>query len=69
MSQDGKYSDRILRLKYKLPADMAQPPPVGYGSNTWWRIRYTVSGGSMDDRTTWSVIVKGDPVRLVPNVV
>ncbi|MEZ5144369.1 MAG: pilus assembly protein TadG-related protein [Acidimicrobiales bacterium] len=61
--QNGKYSDRLLRLKYKLPADIA----AAYGGNTWWKIRYTVASSGLGDRTTWSVIVKGDPVRLVPN--
>ncbi len=35
------------------------------GSNCWWKVRYTpVSGGSVTDRTTWSVAVVGDPVHL-----
>lgn len=59
--QAGKYSDRSLRLKYVLPANMA----TAYGGQTWWKIRYTASS-SIGDRTTWSVSVMGDPVRLVP---
>ncbi len=64
LSQDGKYSDRHLRLKFTLPLNYA----ALYGSLTWWKIRYTVGvGGVSSDRTTWTVAIKGDPVRLVPN--
>jgi hypothetical protein len=60
-----RYSDRMVRVEVRLPADMA----TEYGGATWWRIRYTASTStsSITDRTTWSVIVRGDPVRLVPN--
>lgn len=58
----SRYSDRLLRLSVDLPDDIA----AAYGGRTWWKIRYTV-GSSSTDRTTWTVIVKGDPVRLVPN--
>jgi hypothetical protein len=61
-TQDGKYSDRLLRLKVTLPNDMA----TAYLGNTWWRIRYKVAASNLGDRTTWSVRIKGDPVRLVP---
>jgi Flp pilus assembly protein TadG len=58
----SKYSDRHLRLSVQLPDDIN----AAYGGLTWWRIRYTV-GSAPTDRTTWSVAVRGDPVRLVPN--
>lgn len=59
--QNGKYSDRLLRLTVELPADME----AVYGDKTWWKIEY---GGDFDgDRTTWSVQLLGDPVRLLPN--
>ena len=59
----SKYSDRRLVLSVQLPADIN----AAYGGLTWWRIRYTVDSANSTDRTTWSVSVKGDPVRLVPN--
>ena len=64
----SKYNDRLVRLTVALPADFA----AAYGSangkpRTWWKVRY-VSGSSPTDRTTWSVVIKGDPVRLVPEV-
>lgn len=54
------FNDRRITLRVELPADYA----IRYGTNTWWRIRYTV-GSSPSDRTTWSVGVEGSPVRLV----
>ncbi|MBI2703841.1 MAG: hypothetical protein HYX32_00910 [Actinobacteria bacterium] len=65
LTQTGKYSDRLLRLRTVLRSDYA----TYYGSLSWWKIRYTVcsSGCSIGDRTTWTVRIKGDPVRLVPN--
>jgi hypothetical protein len=55
----SRYNDRKLTLRIPLPADFGV-----YGGKTWWRIRYTV-GSSPTDRTTWSVIIEGDPVHLV----
>lgn len=63
--QSGKYSDRLLRLSLELPADI----DAAYGGETWWKIRYSPPpGDDFDgDRTTWSVKLLGDPVRLLPN--
>ncbi len=58
----SKYNDRHIRIEIPLPADIL----AAYSGRTWWKIQYT-TGGQPTDRTTWSVIVKGDPVRLVPN--
>jgi hypothetical protein len=60
--QNGRYSDRAIRLRLRLPDDMA----AAFGTNTWWRVQYVVND-SVNDRTTWSVAIKGDPVRLIPN--
>ncbi len=56
---DCKYNDRVIIARIDLPADYA----TQYGTNTWWKIRYDVSGTSTD-RTTWGVELIGDPVRL-----
>lgn len=56
----SKYSDRLLILEVELPANIT----TAYGGATWWKIRYT-TGTANTDRTTWSVTIKGDPVRLV----
>lgn len=60
-TQGGKYSDRLLRLTVALPSDIA----AAYNGATWWKIRY--GGAFTGDRTTWSVKLIGDPVRLLPN--
>lgn len=58
----SRYNGRFLRLTAQLPEDIAE----AFGGRTWWRIRYTTATAPTD-RTTWSVTVSGDPVRLVPN--
>lgn len=72
--QNGRYSDRLVRLTVRLPGHPLAPNPaagdisVRWGGLTWWKIVYTVSGsGGVGDRTTWSINIFGDPVRLVPN--
>lgn len=60
----SKYNERSLTLSVDLPDDIA----TAYGGATWWKIEYTVNV-SPTDRTTWSVVVRGDPVRLLPNPV
>ena len=57
---NSPFSDRSMDLTIDLPGDYA----AQYGTATWWRIRYTV-GSSPTDRTTWSVVIIGDPVHLV----
>lgn len=59
--QNGKYSDRLLRLTLRMPDDI----DAAYGGRTWWKIQY--GGAFTGDRTTWSVRLLGDPVRLLPN--
>ena len=55
------FNNDFVTLTIPLPADF----DVAYGtSNRWWKIEYT-AGGSPTDRTTWSVEIRGDPVRLV----
>lgn len=54
------YNDRMVTLRVELPTNYV----AQFGTNTWWRIRYTV-GTSPSDRTTWSVGVEGSPVHLV----
>jgi hypothetical protein len=56
----SKYSARKLQLVVELPENIA----TEYSGRTWWRVRYH-AGTAPTDRTTWSVKVLGDPVRLV----
>jgi hypothetical protein len=66
--QGGTYSDRLVRLTFTLPS--AAEEPTWFDGRSWFRIRYTVTddasdAGTLRDRTTWSIRILGDPVRLV----
>ncbi|MEZ5225425.1 MAG: hypothetical protein R2710_01805 [Acidimicrobiales bacterium] len=54
----SRYNDRIVIATVSLPGDYA----TRYAGR-WWSIRYTY-GSDIHDRTTWSVRMIGDPVRL-----
>jgi len=57
----SKFNDAFVVLTLQLPNDFN----ASYGSvDRWWKINY-LSGTSITDRTTWSVEVVGDPVRLL----
>ena len=70
------YQDRWLRFKINLPNDYGQSAgsmpckddgtvnPVTQAGSCWWHIKYFTQGGSLDDYTTWSAHIEGDPVRL-----
>lgn len=73
-TQPGRYSDRLVRLTVRLPGHPLAPNPAlgdisdRWGGLTWWGIAYTVDPvAGVGDRTTWSINILGDPVRLVPN--
>lgn len=55
---DSTWNDRKVTVTVTLPADYA----TAYAGR-WWQIRYYF-GADISDRTTWSVRVIGDPVRL-----
>jgi hypothetical protein len=57
----GTFNDRKVELTIHLPADYA----AIYGAKSWWSLRYEFGSLKVRDRTTWSVHVNGDPVRLV----
>ncbi len=56
------FNERKVRIEVALPANYS----ALYGAQEWWRLRYT-SGANVTDRTTWSVSIVGEPLRLVPN--
>ncbi len=60
LQSNSRYNDRRMILDIGLPTNYT----AVYGTNVWWRIRYTV-GSTATDRTTWSVNILGDPVHLV----
>ncbi len=57
----SRFNDAFVTLTIQLPTDFN----VAYGTvDRWWKIHY-ISGTGITDRTTWSVQVVGDPVRLL----
>lgn len=56
------YNERALVLEVQLPDDIDD----AFQGLTWWKVRYDfLDGIDVTDRTTWSVTVRGDPVRLI----
>ncbi len=55
---DSTWNDRKVVVTLDIPIDYA----TAYAAR-WWRVRYFF-GTDITDRTTWSVRVIGDPVRL-----
>ena len=54
----SRYNDRTVVVSIDLPNDYASRY-----AGKWWQVRYTF-GSDITDRTTWSVRLIGDPVRL-----
>ena len=54
----SRYNGKVLQID--VPLGGYSPP----SNNNWWQIRYTFSG-QVNDRTTWSAEILGDPIHLV----
>ncbi len=52
------WNDHFVRIEIDIP------PGYTCGADCWWQIRY-VTGATPTDRSTWSIYLEGDPVRLV----
>lgn len=61
-ASDKRFNERKLELRIDLPGNYA----TAYGGDTWWKLRYTFDG-AVNDKTTWSVWIDRNPLRLVPN--
>ncbi len=72
---NNAYNDHWLRFKIQLPNDYGPDgteiacddtvtDPVNDAGSCWWQIKYFTQGGRLDDYTTWSAHIIGDPVRL-----
>lgn len=59
VSNGNPFASRFLIIEIDLPSDYACN-----GIDCWWRVRYG-STGDVNDSTTWSVRIVGDPVRLI----
>ncbi len=57
-STRSDWNDHFVIVEVDIPDDYT------CGSDCWWQIRY-VTGGTPTDRSTWSIALEGDPVRLV----
>lgn len=55
----GGYHNKFLTIE----VDLGQTYTCNAG-DCWWKVRYA-STSSVDDTTTWSVRIVGDPVRLI----
>ncbi len=56
------FNDRWLEVRIEIPG----PGLYACAPDCWWTIDYEIPGtAAPTDRTTWSVAVLGDPVRLV----
>jgi hypothetical protein len=57
----SQFSDRFVEVIISLPTDFG----AAYATaDRWWRISYN-TGAAPTDRTSWSVEIIGDPVRLL----
>ena len=57
----NRFQNRTVRIRI----DLTGTPDI-CDADCWWQIRYEPSaGGIVTDRTTWTVRVVGDPVRLI----
>ncbi len=52
------FNDHMLEISIDIPDSYT------CGGNCWWTVRYT-TGGSVGDRTNWSISFESDPVQLV----
>ncbi len=64
----SKYNDRLVALELTVPKNYgrdATGAPIPLPDDGWWKIRYNTDTGIVQDRTTWSVALAGDPAHLV----
>jgi hypothetical protein len=62
-ASSSKLNERKMQIEISLPANYT----ARYGTKTWWSLRYRTSAAGVTDRTTWSISIVGDPLRLVSN--
>ena len=57
-SNRADWNDHFVQVEIDVPDNYT------CGADCWWQVRY-VTGGTPTDRSTWSIHMDGDPVRLV----
>lgn len=56
------FDNCLITMSFEIPANSEEL----FGDRTWWRIDYDSGGATRTaDRSTWGVVILGDPVRLV----
>ncbi len=63
-----KYNDRMVAIEISVPNDYgrdASGNPIPLPDDGWWKIRYNTNTGVVQDRSTWTVTLAGDPVHLI----
>ncbi len=66
----SRYNDRMVAIELTVPRTYGRDSvgsPIPLPDEGWWKIRYISDTGVVQDRTTWSVTLAGDPVHLVGN--
>jgi len=63
----GLFNGCWLTILIAIPTTYTAPTPPGEPGPGWWKIRYTMGGGSSpaSDLTTWKTQIIGNPVHLV----
>jgi Putative Flp pilus-assembly TadE/G-like len=64
----SKYNDRMVAIEITVPKSYgrdASGAPIALPDDGWWKIRYNTDAAQVQDRTTWSVTLAGDPVHLI----
>lgn len=54
----SRWNDHFVKIHIQIPDDYT------CGLDCWWQIRY-VTAMAPTDRSVWSIVLQGDPVRLV----
>ena len=57
-STRSDWNDHFVEIRIDIPATYT------CGADCWWRVRY-VTSGTPTDRSGWSIVLQGDPVRLL----
>lgn len=67
-SGSNTYQNRWVHIEINLPStyscNESVADPTTTGGSCWWQIKYNTSS-SLNDYTTWTAFIQGDPVRLV----